>query len=214
MAEFEAAGEVEMPEGADADLLVYVSVDARWHAKKQTKIPLPGSLGPDWKAVRVSSVGGHLIVSIDGAVIGQVDVPAGAYGRIGFDVTRGRLSVRDWRVVRLDAAGAPRTLVALNPDLGLTDASAREVTDPKLLREQRPQYTRAAMQSRVEGGVELEAVIERDGSVSEVRIVKPLVDDLDRQAEKAVRHWRFDPARLHGTPVRTRASVLLWFTLK
>jgi protein TonB len=70
------------------------------------------------------------------------------------------------------------------------------------------------MQSRVEGEVELEAVIERDGSVSEVRIVKPLVDDLDRQAEKAVRHWRFDPARLHGTPVRTRASVLLWFTLK
>ena len=154
------------------------------------------------------------MASIAGAVVGKADVPAGAYGRIGFDVARGKLSVRNWRVLRLDAAGTPRVLIALNPDLGLTEASAGEVTEPTLLQEVKPRYTRAAMESHIEGDVELEAIVERDGSVGEIRILRPLFPDLDRSAADAVRQWRFEPPRFHGSPVRQRVSVILSFVLK
>ena len=75
------------------------------------------------------------------------------------------------------------------------------VAPPRLLREVRAEYSDAARRANLEGEVELEIVIRRDGTVGDVKILKGLGLGLNDQAIQAVRQWRFSPARLKGTPV-------------
>lgn len=90
------------------------------------------------------------------------------------------------------------------------------VTEPKLIREVKPQYTADAMRAKVQGEVELEAVVNPDGSVDRIRVTRSLdrTFGLDEQAIKAVRQWRFVPGMLKGQPVPVRVSVVLDFTLR
>ena len=90
------------------------------------------------------------------------------------------------------------------------------VTQPTLIREVKPQYTADAMRAKVQGEVELEAVVNPDGSVDRIRVTRSLdrTFGLDEQAIKAVSQWRFVPGTLKGQPVPVRVSVVLDFTLR
>jgi TonB family protein len=90
------------------------------------------------------------------------------------------------------------------------------VLPPRILREVKPQYTADAMRAKVQGVVELEAVVLPDGSVGEVRIVRSLdaVFGLDQEAIKAVKLWRFVPGTRLGQPVAVLVGVELSFTLR
>ncbi len=90
------------------------------------------------------------------------------------------------------------------------------VTAPRLLREVKPQYTADAMRAKVQGIVELEAVVLPDGSVGDIRIVRSLdpVFGLDQEAIKAVKQWRFIPGTRFGQPVAVLVGVELQFTLR
>jgi protein TonB len=72
------------------------------------------------------------------------------------------------------------------------------------------------MHARIEGIVELEIVVRADGSVGNIRLVRSLDArfGLDDEAIKAVRNWRFDPARLAGKPVQVRVPVEVSFGLR
>jgi len=67
------------------------------------------------------------------------------------------------------------------------------VTPPSLIRQVEPKYTSDAMRAKVQGDVELEAVVKADGTVGDVRIVKSLDDKygLDQEAIKAAKQWYF-----------------------
>jgi periplasmic protein TonB len=84
---------------------------------------------------------------------------------------------------------------------------------PQRIRDVAPRYPAIAQASRVEGIVILEAVIEEDGSVRDVRVLrsKPL---LDEAAIEAVRQWRFTPTLLNGQPVPVVMTVTVSFSLK
>jgi protein TonB len=90
------------------------------------------------------------------------------------------------------------------------------VSWPKLIVELKPNYTAEAMRARIEGVVELEIVVHADGTVGRIRIVRSLDArfGLDTEAIKAVRGWRFDPARQAGTPVQVRVPVEVSFRLR
>jgi TonB family protein len=90
------------------------------------------------------------------------------------------------------------------------------VLPPKILREVKPQYTADAMRAKIQGIVELEAVVLPDGSVGEVRVVRGLdaVFGLDQEAIKAVRQWRFLPGTRLGQPVAVLVGIELTFTLR
>jgi protein TonB len=90
------------------------------------------------------------------------------------------------------------------------------VSWPRLLQEVKPNYTADAMRARVEGMVELEIVVLPDGAVGRVRVTRSLdrAFGLDEEAIKAVRMWRFDPARHLGRPVAARVGVELSFRLR
>ena len=64
-----------------------------------------------------------------------------------------------------------------------------------------PEYTEAARKARIAGIVVVEAVIDRNGNVDRVRIVKGLPAGLGESAVAAVRQWKFKPGTLNGTPV-------------
>jgi TonB family protein len=88
------------------------------------------------------------------------------------------------------------------------------VEPPRLLREVRADYTDEARRANIEGEVELEIVVRRDGSVGEVKIVRGLRGGLNERAVQAVRQWRFAPGRMKGVPVDVVVEVGVEFGLR
>ena len=73
---------------------------------------------------------------------------------------------------------------------------------PKVVRQVLPKYTSDAMQRKLQGIVNIEAVVGIDGTVTHTRVVTSLDrGGLDQQALQAARLWRFTPCRLHDTPI-------------
>lgn len=92
------------------------------------------------------------------------------------------------------------------------------VTSPTLIREVKPNYTGDAMRAKLQGVVEMEAVVLPDGSVDPTRIkITRSLDStfgLDQQAIIAVKQWRFRPGTYKGQPVPVLVNVELTFTLR
>ncbi len=76
----------------------------------------------------------------------------------------------------------------------------------------RPDYPAMARQLKIEGAVELEAVISETGAVETVNIVNgnPL---LTRSAADALKRWKFNPATDGGKPVKALAPVVFTFKM-
>jgi TonB family protein len=73
------------------------------------------------------------------------------------------------------------------------------------------------MRAKIQGVVSMEGVVTANGTVGDVRITKSLDDQLglDQQAIRAVKQWRFHPARdADGTPVAVVVTFHMEFQLK
>ena len=90
------------------------------------------------------------------------------------------------------------------------------VTFPQLIREVPPTYTAGALQARIEGLVLLQAVVNRDGTVGDVRVTRSLdrVFGLDDEAVRTVKQWRFRPANKDGKPVAIVVPIELRFSIR
>ena len=88
------------------------------------------------------------------------------------------------------------------------------VTSPVLTKEVKPNYTEGAMRRKVQGVVEVSAVVLTDGSVDDVKVIRSLDEELDQQAVKAARQWKFRPGTKDGHPVAVQVSIELTFTLR
>lgn len=74
-----------------------------------------------------------------------------------------------------------------------------------------PAYPAALMRENVEGTVTLYAVIQSDGSVGDVRVLRSVDDRLDTYASTALSRWHFLPATKNGNPVAVEAVVMIPF---
>jgi len=88
------------------------------------------------------------------------------------------------------------------------------VMPPRLLREVKAGYTEEARRAGIEGEVVLEIVVRRDGSVSDVKLLKGLASGLNDRATAAVRQWRFAPATRLGQAVDVVVEVAVEFKLR
>jgi protein TonB len=90
------------------------------------------------------------------------------------------------------------------------------VTTPEVIYEKRPTYTPDALLARLQGVVEIEAVVLADGSVARPRIIRSLDRGLDQRAIEAVLQWRFKPGRRRDTnqPVNVVVRIHLTFLLR
>jgi TonB family protein len=91
----------------------------------------------------------------------------------------------------------------------------REVTERARLVSSGPlRYPEAARRAELEADVALELVVGPDGRVASARVVRPAGYGLDDEAVRAVRAYRFSPARLDGRPVRVRMPWTVQFRLR
>jgi TonB family protein len=90
------------------------------------------------------------------------------------------------------------------------------VTSPRVTHEVKADYTKAALDAKVQGEVWLSVVVKKDGSVGDVQVRQSLDTEfgLDDAAVAAMRQWTFEPARRDGEPVAVRVTVEMRFTLK
>lgn len=77
-----------------------------------------------------------------------------------------------------------------------------------------PQYTEVARRARIQGIVIIEAVIDRQGNVTEARILKGLPMGLDNEALSAIKRWKFRPGTLNGQPVPVYYNLTINFRLE
>ena len=74
-----------------------------------------------------------------------------------------------------------------------------------------PAYPMELMRRNVHGTVTLYAVIRNDGSVTDIRVLRGVDDNLDEFARAALSRWRFRPATKNGSPVDLEAVIMIPF---
>jgi periplasmic protein TonB len=81
-----------------------------------------------------------------------------------------------------------------------------------LIHQVKPTYPPLARQARIQGSVVLQAVIAKDGSIQNLRLVSghPM---LAPAAIDAVKQWRYKPYFLNGEPVEVETQITVNFTL-
>ena len=87
-----------------------------------------------------------------------------------------------------------------------------ELKAPRLLERVEPEYPPLAVRAQVQGVVILEAVVDRQGRVEDVSVLRS-IPLLDRAAIAAVRQWQYSPLLLNGQPERFVLTVTLNFSL-
>jgi TonB family protein len=90
---------------------------------------------------------------------------------------------------------------------------ARQVRPPSVVRKVDPKYIAAAAAERVEGIVRLFGVIQKDGRVGGISLVRQLDARLDRSAQEALAKWEFSPALRDGVAVDVDAIFEIPFHL-
>jgi protein TonB len=90
------------------------------------------------------------------------------------------------------------------------------VSMPRIIHEEKPNYTGEAMRAKVQGAVFMEAVVMPDGTVGPVQITRSLdtIFGLDQEAMRTVKQWRFMPGLRGGKPVPVRVAIEMTFTLR
>jgi protein TonB len=104
------------------------------------------------------------------------------------------------------------------PPTGPLIAGVGGVTEPKRIPESyvQPAYPELARKAKIEGKVILQAVVTKEGVVSELKVLRCNRPGLgfEDSAVAAVRQWRYEPASQNGRPVDVFITVIVDFTLQ
>lgn len=89
-----------------------------------------------------------------------------------------------------------------------------DVRPPRRTSTVAPPYTETARRARVEGFVILQSIIDTEGRIRKVRVLRGLPLGLTEAAVAAVRQWRFKPATRDGEPVEVYYNLTTSFRLQ
>jgi protein TonB len=101
------------------------------------------------------------------------------------------------------ASGLPKPSLA-------TLRISQGVSQGLLIKRVQPKYPPAALAVRAQGAVQIEATINKEGNVTNLKVLKgdPV---LARAAVEAVRQWRYKPYYLDGDPVEIETQITVNF---
>ncbi len=88
------------------------------------------------------------------------------------------------------------------------------VQPPQGIYQPQPRYTEEARLARIQGVVILEAVIDEEGNVVEVKVLKGLPMGLSESAVETASQWKYKPATLDGRPVPVYFNLTVRFSLQ
>jgi periplasmic protein TonB len=89
-----------------------------------------------------------------------------------------------------------------------------QIRPPQLLKRVEPEYPPLAVAAHVQGVVILEATVNEEGAVTDVRVLRSVHPLLDHEAERVVRQWRYSPVVLNDIRVPFMLTVTLSFSLE
>ncbi len=88
-----------------------------------------------------------------------------------------------------------------------------DVVKPVPVKKVKPKYTLAAKRKRVHGTIIAQALIDENGNVVDVRILRKMRTPygLDKEVMKALKKWKFEPAKKNGVKVKVYDTFLFKF---
>ena len=87
------------------------------------------------------------------------------------------------------------------------------VTPPVVITRVDPEFSEEARKAKFSGTVRLEVIVDTEGRVRGIRVVKSVGMGLDEKAVEAVSRWKFKPGTRAGQPVNVRALFEVSFHL-
>jgi protein TonB len=136
---------------------------------------------------------------------GDIGVPGGVEGGIPGGVLGGVVG------------GLPTEIPPPPPPLPLPRVPVRiggQIKAPLLARRVEPVYPALAVHAKIRGVVILEAQVNKDGDVVDVKVLRTAHRLLDLAAIEAVRQWQYQPLVLNGIPEPFVLTVVLTFDFK
>lgn len=112
--------------------------------------------------------------------------------------------------VNVSAEGTPAPIPSAEPHRLRVGGAVAEMN---LVTKVTPPYPKAAKIAGVQGTVNLETVISKEGEPLDIRVLSSPSDDLTQSALEAVRQWRYKPTLLNGDPVEIVTEVVVNYTL-
>jgi protein TonB len=113
-----------------------------------------------------------------------------------------------------DSLAAPPSPPRQEPRPATTILRAGQgIREPRRIAGGTPEYPTMARNSRIQGVVILEAVINERGTIERLKVLKS-VPLLDAAAIAAVKDWRYTPTLLNGVPVSVLMTITMNFTLQ
>jgi len=89
----------------------------------------------------------------------------------------------------------------------------KDVKAPKAMSTPEPEFSQAARYEKYQGVVVVSIVVDKDGSVANVNILRPLGLGLDEQAANQIKTWRFIPGTHNNQPVAIEMNIEVSFNL-
>lgn len=136
------------------------------------------------------------------AIGGEEGIPGGMAGGIPSGIVGGVVGGFEVPPPPPPPAPAPRLPVR----------TGGEIQAPALVRRVDPIYPVLAVRAHVEGVVILEAIVNEQGKVESIKVLRS-IGVLDRAAIEAVRQWEYEPLMLNGIRTPFILTVTLSFTL-
>lgn len=118
-----------------------------------------------------------------------------------------------WADWALRIADAPETYVAeTSPPLDVQPPYVGgDVKAPAKIFTPGARYSEAARQGRIQGVVILQVILDRNGTVTTLEVLKELPRGLTAEAIRTVAAWLFEPATRNGQPISVRYNLVVQF---
>lgn len=120
------------------------------------------------------------------------------------------IELTDPAALRAPAAGP----VAPFPSAAREPCDVPQAVMPRVVKEVKAGYPKEALKRRASGIVWLQGVVGVDGRIAHARVAQGVDRHLDARAVKALKEWRFEPARLDGAVVPMIVTIQMGFALK
>jgi TonB family protein len=87
------------------------------------------------------------------------------------------------------------------------------VTAPRAEYTPDPDYSDEARKAKYQGVTVLDVVVDANGGIGKITLLRPLGMGLDERAAEKISTWRFKPAMKDGNPVAVEMNVEVSFNL-
>ena len=88
-----------------------------------------------------------------------------------------------------------------------------DIDEPKIIHKVKPRYTEPARYAGIKGAVILDLIIDTEGRVESVQVLRGLPLGLTKNAVDAVKQWQFEASKYKGHPVSVRYILTVHFNL-